>query len=82
MTPQQGYWKHGQQAEIARLAGIPESHLSNILHRSRGCSVTRAKALEAASDMVLGVRIPWEIWVCNRQTNHPAFTGEPVAEES
>jgi len=74
MTDKQGYWKHGQQARIAKLAEVSPSHLSDILHRGRGCSVVMGRKLEKASEEVLGVRIPWEIWANNDVTNHPAFT--------
>lgn len=76
------FWKHGQQAEIALQAHISPTHLSDILHRRRGVSVERAHRLEAASEKILGLRIPWEIWACNYKTNHPAFVGEPVEKES
>jgi len=75
------FWKHGQQAEVALQARISSQHLSDILHRRRGVSVERAQRLEKASRKVLGVRIPWEIWICNKQSNHPAFVGDPVNGE-
>ena len=74
------YWKHGQQAEIAVLAHVSAAHLSDILHRRRGVSVERAHRLEDASRKVLAVRIPWEVWINNKITEHPAFVGVPVKE--
>lgn len=74
------FWKHGQQTEIAMLAHISTAHLSDILHRRRGVSVERARRLERTSGKILGTRIPWEVWVTNKFTKHPAFMGEPVKE--
>lgn len=83
MSPkQQGYWKHGQRRRIAELADISDAHLSDVLHRRRGVSLDVAKRLEAASGEVLGVRIPWETWMCNKQSNHPCLEGKPVAKGS
>jgi len=76
------FWKHGQQADIATQAHITASHLSDILHRRRGVSVERAKRLEKVSGKVLGTKIPWEIWVQNKITQHPAFIGEAIKEEA
>lgn len=80
MTDSQTYWKHGQRTQLASLASISDAHLSDILHRRKGCSVTLGHKLEIASEEVLGVRIPWELWVCNKHSKHPAFIGEPLED--
>jgi hypothetical protein len=68
------FWKKGQKSALAKAAGIPLAHLSNILHRDRGVSPKRARLLEEKSAEILGWAIPWTEWVCNDTTTHPAFS--------
>ena len=68
------FWKRGQRKRIAKIVGIKPSHLSDILRRARGVSKERAKALETASEKVLGFRIPFEAWLFNDKADHPAFS--------
>ena len=72
------FWKRGDKKELAKLAKISTSNLSEILHRDRGVSRDRAWALEAASRKVQGESyVPWVDWLHNSSTTHPAFYGTP-----
>ena len=77
------FWKRGENARLAKEAGISPGNLSEILHRSRGVSSKRAWALEAASRRVRGADggVPWSDWVNNEFTTHPAFYGSPIKED-
>jgi hypothetical protein len=41
-------WKRGDRRAIAKVAGITEAYLSEILHRKKCASIKVAKALEEA----------------------------------
>jgi len=71
------FWKRGQRAKVAALAGISQSTLSDILHRRRGVSGPRAMALSEASEG----EVPVMAWFLNRYTKHPAFFGDPVENQ-
>lgn len=71
--PKSKFWITGQKGALAEAAGLSPSHLSDILHRRRGVSLTRARKLEDASEDVLGYAIPAIAWLDNRNTSHPAF---------
>ena len=71
------FWQRGELTKLAVLVGIRLNHLSEILHRKRGVSVTRALALERASKKVLGYPVPWSEWLLNKDSSHPAFYGNP-----
>jgi len=73
------YWKHGQKTEVAELAGVSRSYLSEVLGRKRNTSLKQAKRLEAAA-FSASVLIPWDHWLQAKATTHPAFTGEPIGE--
>ena len=73
------YWRRGVQALVARRAGISPQRLSDILHRRRGVTVATAKRLgRATDDLVREARVPWIVWLENRETSHPAFYGKPT----
>lgn len=74
------YWKYGQRKAIAQRCGLSIQNMSEILSRRRGVSKEKAKELEAASAEILGYAIPFEAWLFNRATKHPAFLGSPVEE--
>lgn len=71
------FWLRGEKAGLARLAKIRQSHLQEILNRTRGVSPLRAFKLESAGCIVLGGRRApqWSDWAANRISSHPAFTG-------
>ena len=75
------FWKYGQRTEIAQRVGISLPNMSEILCRRRGVSKEKAKELEAASAEVLGYPIPFEAWLFNKSTRHPAFQGAPTEGE-
>ena len=66
-------WKYGEKARIADLCEIAVTDVYQILSRKRGVGKQRAKELENASEQVLGYPIPFEAWLFNDTTNHPAF---------
>lgn len=72
------FWQRGELTKLAAVVGIRLNHLSEILHRKRGVSVTRALALERASRKVFGYPIPWNEWLLNKESDHPAFHGKPI----
>lgn len=71
------FWERGQRRLLAELAGIHENNLYEILNRRRGVSKAMALRLETASEKLLGYPIPWDEWLFNEATKHPAFYGEP-----
>ena len=75
-------WRRGEQAALAREAGISPQHVNDILHRRRGVSYSRARVLRDASARVLGRRneIPVLEWLLNRISEHPAFYGTPLED--
>ena len=70
------FWSVGERAKIARMAGMKPHHLCEVLYRRRTVSKDRAKLLEAASTK-LGCTVPFEDWLFNVSTRHPAFFGKP-----
>ena len=67
------YWSRGEKTAVAEIAGIEPTHLYEILARKRGVGKEKARELEAASEKVLGYPIPFDAWIFNRETAHPAF---------
>jgi len=67
---------------VAYESGISPQHLSDIVHRRKGVRPPLALKLEAASEIILKFRIPWEAWLFNRVAKHPAFidNGEEYAD--
>lgn len=78
--PTNPFWKPGEQAALARAAGVEPSNLSLVLHRKRGVSWPVAGSLEDATEIVLGKKrqIIAEVWMDSRITRHPAFSGKPL----
>ena len=70
------FWKYGQIVRIAKLSNSNPNSIYHILDRVRGVSIKKAKALEIASGLVLVRKIPWQIWIDNKKTIHPAFKKE------
>ena len=68
-------WGYGKQAQIAAVAGVTAQHVNNVLHRRARVSFKTALALERASAVVFSTPIPWQDWICNQSTKHPAFFG-------
>ena len=68
------YWEINEKGRLAEEIGISRQYLSDILARRRRVSVSRAKALQYASAMVLGIEraIPWAVWA-DPMAEHPAF---------
>ena len=73
------FWKRGQRARLARLMGMSEQNLSEILHRRRGVSPQKAAMLEKCSEIVLTrkFKISHVVWLFNKETKHPAFFQKP-----
>lgn len=71
------YWKYGQRTKLAKLAGVSDQNLSDILHRKRAVGQHKAHLLEDASRRVLSEPIPWTEFMLNATSVHPAFFGEP-----
>ena len=72
------YFKRGEKATLAREAGIKFSNLSGILSRKRKVSKEMAIHLAMISERVLEEQIPWDDWLFNQTSSHPAFTGPIV----
>ena len=72
-----GYWKHGQRSKLAKAAHVNKHNLYAILYRKRGVGKYLARDLMEASIKVLGFPIPFEAWLFNSETTHPAFYGDP-----
>jgi len=77
MRNSEKFWCHGEKKRIADLLRIHPVSLTEVLHRKRGVSIGRAKLLERASKVVLGHAIPFNDWLLNSTTTHPAFYGHP-----
>lgn len=71
----ENFWKRGQRSELADLADIRRSHLSDILHRRKEAGKAQAIMLEKMSGIVLGYPIPFKDWLFSKSTKHPAFFG-------
>ena len=71
------YWKKGDRARLAELSYTHKNNLYEILARKRGVSKEKALTLEKASAL-LGYSIPFEVWLFNKSTLHPAFYGRPT----
>jgi len=72
------FWKHGQQALFAEVAGLNPRSVNDVLHRRCGVSYYRALAFERASKLLFSNRkISWKHWIANRASKHPAFYGKP-----
>ena len=67
------YWKRGEKALLARKSGLSPSHLSDILHKRKGVSPTRALQLERLCKRHFKKTIPFKAWVFNKTSNHAAF---------
>lgn len=67
------FWDKGQRKQLTQILGIGASYLNDILSRRVSISKYRAKKFEAASRLVLGEAIPWQAWLFNETTKHPAF---------
>ena len=76
-----GYWQKGEMQTLATAAGIPLNNLSDILHRRRGVSWSRALLLEQLTLDIFGhdYRVDCRDWAGNRTSRHPAFFGPPRA---
>ena len=68
-------WRVGDRAKVARSLKVQAHHLTEIFNRSRGVGPRRAKALEAAFKR-FGYYIPWEAFLFNAETKHPAFAAK------
>ena len=67
------FWKYGQKAKVAKAAKMNPTKFSALLGRRYQVSLKKAKQLERASIIVLGHAIPWQDWIDNACTEHPAF---------
>lgn len=74
---QQNFWQPGERVKISDLSDITIQHISDILHRRRTVGKERAALLEIISGNVLDEPVPFEAWLFNKTTEHPAFFGEP-----
>ena len=68
------YWKNGELKALATLAGMRECHIKEVLKRTRGVSIKKAKKLQEAADFI-GKAIPWEAWI-DSDRKHKAFTSK------
>ncbi len=68
-------WLRGEQARLARHAGITPSYLSELLHRKKRPSVDVAVKLAAAC---IHMNIPLSLhdWVLSSGSTSPLFTSE------
>ena len=75
------YWKPKIRAELAEIAGISQSNLSEILHRKRGVSFDRADFLAQICEEYFSLNIPLLAWLKNKTTKHKAFYGKPLKRQ-
>lgn len=73
------YWRRGEITQLARLARVQISRVSEILCRRKRCGGILAQRLRDATRS-LGCEIPLEVWLSNLTTTHPAFRGQPSEE--
>lgn len=72
-------WEHGQKRRLAMTAMVGEADLQAILRRQTRCNPQRAAALADACKE-LGIDIPLEHWLWNKETTHSAFIGDPILD--
>ncbi len=73
-------WKHGQRAQLAKLAGCSRQFLYDILSRRSRAPVDLARQLETASRLI-GVFIPRYDFMESDTTNNPLFKAKEPEKE-
>jgi len=70
------FWRYGERAALAREMKIDQSHLSQILTRKRGVSVSRAQIMQHLCKKLFKKSVPWRDWFFNKSSSHKAFSGK------
>lgn len=66
------YWAPGQQRKLAASLGVNRQYVNDVLHRRTRVSAARALKLESITG------VPWQDWIMNSTSKHPAFFGKPA----
>lgn len=77
MTTHTRTWRPGEQARLARTAGVSPQHLSDILHCRRHASAEVATALEFAAHG-LGIPLGRDDFVWPEHSISPLISQQPV----